>query len=230
MPYLTGDTLPASSKCRTIRIPDVDWCVECVNGALLELAEVYNWETIGAVTAQQAADRFWLVWEEYQRSVCTPIGSIIPFGGADAPEHFLMCDGASYPTADYPALFGVIGYSFGGAGANFSVPDLRSRAPIGAGQGAGLSSYAVGDTVGEETHLLDVSEMPSHSHFAEPHAHGYNSAISVAPVLAPGEAPVAEPLPFLTDLSGVTIDPTGGSGAHENRQPSIALNFIIAAT
>jgi len=56
-----------------------------------------------------------------------PTGSILAFGGTVAPSGHLLCDGSSYPTASYPALWGVIGYAFGGSGANFNVPDFRGR-------------------------------------------------------------------------------------------------------
>jgi microcystin-dependent protein len=38
---------------------------------------------------------------------------------------YLLCNGASYSTATYPQLFGIIGYSYGGSGASFNVPDFR---------------------------------------------------------------------------------------------------------
>lgn len=56
-----------------------------------------------------------------------PAGSMIDFAGTSAPAGWLMCDGKSLPTATYPALFSSIGYSFGGSGANFNVPDFRGR-------------------------------------------------------------------------------------------------------
>lgn len=40
---------------------------------------------------------------------------------------YLIKDGSQYATATYPALFSVIGYTFGGSGANFNVPDERAR-------------------------------------------------------------------------------------------------------
>ena len=56
-----------------------------------------------------------------------PAGAMIDFAGTSAPAGWLMCDGKSLPTATYPALFAAIGYSFGGSGANFNVPDYRGR-------------------------------------------------------------------------------------------------------
>jgi microcystin-dependent protein len=57
----------------------------------------------------------------------TAAGTILPCGKGSALPMTLLCDGTSYTTAAYPALFAAIGYSFGGSGANFNVPDFRGR-------------------------------------------------------------------------------------------------------
>ena len=100
-----------------------------------------------------------------------PAGVIMPFGGSSAPVGFLICDGTSYPTASFPVLFSVLGYTYGGSGPNFSVPDLRSRTVVGAGQGTGLSNRVLGGTTGEETHTLSIAELASHTHTIADHSH-----------------------------------------------------------
>jgi len=47
------------------------------------------------------------------------------------PAGWLKCDGSSYNIADYPALYAVIGQTYGGSGSQFNVPDLSSQ--LGAG-------------------------------------------------------------------------------------------------
>jgi microcystin-dependent protein len=56
-----------------------------------------------------------------------PVGTLLDFAGTVAPAGYLVCDGASIDTTTYAALFAVIGYAYGGAGANFNVPDFRGR-------------------------------------------------------------------------------------------------------
>ncbi len=57
-----------------------------------------------------------------------PAGTIVPFGGTNIPSGWLLCDGASYSTTQYPELYSSIGINFGGVlGANFNVPDFRGR-------------------------------------------------------------------------------------------------------
>jgi microcystin-dependent protein len=101
-------------------------------------------------------------------------GEVIDYAGAFPPVGWLMCDGQSYPTANYPALFSVIGYSYGGSGAVFAVPDLRSRVTVGAGGGPGLTNRSLASIGGEESHLLAPAEMPVHAHVINDpgHVHG----------------------------------------------------------
>ena len=65
----------------------------------------------------------------------SPIGTILPYGGATAPAGFLLCDGAEKNKADYPELYAVIGDAFGTASVNtkFVLPDLREATTKGAG-------------------------------------------------------------------------------------------------
>ena len=75
----------------------------------------------------------------------TPIGQIIAWSGNinALPQGYFLCDGTLLNTTTYAALFNIIGYTHGGSGSNFKLPDLRDRFIIGAG-----SSYNVGDTGG----------------------------------------------------------------------------------
>jgi microcystin-dependent protein len=100
-------------------------------------------------------------------------GEIIDYAGATPPTGWLNCDGQAYLTASYPALFAVIGYSYGGSGTTFNVPDCRGRTSMGAGAGTGLTNRPLGGKGGEETHVLSLAEMPAHSHgVSDPtHAH-----------------------------------------------------------
>jgi microcystin-dependent protein len=137
----------------------------------------------------------------------TPVGSIIMFGGTSAPTGWLLCDGQS--TAGYAALAAVVGAN---------VPDLRGRAPIGYGAGAGLTNRTtIGATTGAETHTLITAEIPNH-------AHGGQIVFGI------GTPP---------SNSGVNATSTGNSqpntggvvgtngGAHNNMPPSTVVNFII---
>lgn len=94
-----------------------------------------------------------------------PAGVVSQFMGTTAPSGYLLCTGQSVLVADYPALFAVIGYNYGGSGLNFTVPNMQGRVPVGKSStgtfNVTLNSSAIG---GEEKHLLTSEEMPAHVH------------------------------------------------------------------
>ena len=93
------------------------------------------------------------------------IGEIRAFAGNFAPRTWLFCQGQSMPLNDYQALFAIIGTNYGGDGmTTFKLPNIASRIVVGAGQGAGLSNYSLGQVIGEENHALNLSELPAHNH------------------------------------------------------------------
>ena len=57
----------------------------------------------------------------------TPIGAVVHFAASVAPSGFLKANGASLSTTTYATLFAVIGYTFGGSGGSFNLPDLRGE-------------------------------------------------------------------------------------------------------
>lgn len=146
------------------------------------------------------------------------IGMIFPYVTESPPPNVLACDGSSYLRVDYPELYAVLDTVFIVDADNFIVPDLRGRTVIGAGDGDGLTTRNAGDTVGEETHQLTESELASHVHTIP------LTATTLA--VEPGEVTVLTPIPILTQNTGST----GGDVAHNNMQPSYALNYGILAS
>jgi len=146
------------------------------------------------------------------------IGIITPYVTSDPPTNVLPCDCATYLRVDFPILYDVLDTFFIVDADHFKVPDLRGRTVIGAGDGSGLSSRSVGDSFGEESHTLDISEMPNHDHTIP-----YTIRTLV---LEPGEVTALTPVPLLTQCTGTT----GGDGSHNNMQPSYALNYGIIAS
>lgn len=72
--------------------------------------------------------------------VSTPAGTVNYFAGATAPTGYLECNGQSVSTTTFAELFAAIGYTYGGGGANFNVPDLRGEFVRGWDHGRGLDS------------------------------------------------------------------------------------------
>lgn len=213
MPYLTPASIPPATLCRALFIPDSeDWLAQ-VTGALQELTFAYNWESFGAVTPEQAADRMTTMFDAFcfNQGVCRVVGEIILYAGAAAPDpRWLVCDGASLLRADYPDLFTAIGTVYGAIdGTHFNLPDLRDRVPMGVG------ANALGAAIGAATHTLTSAEMPAHTH----------TEVTATPFLADITTPTA----IVAQVGAGITGAAGGGLAHNNVQPSLVMNYFIAA-
>lgn len=152
-------------------------------------------------------------------SMFVPTGSMSMFAGISAPAGYVLCDGSSYSTTTYASLFSVIGYTYGGSGATFNVPDMRGRAPKGVSSGVGgIADRALGVTGGEENHTMSIDEMPAHSHsFLSANSDTSNHGINIA-----GSYDV--------NTGGThsdTTDSAGGGDAFNVLDPYLAVNYII---
>ncbi len=157
------------------------------------------------------------------------IGEIRLVGFNFPPRGWARCDGQLLPIASNSALFSLLGTAYGGDGrTTFALPDLRGRAAIGVGNGAGLSSKNWGQRGGSQTHNLSASQLPPHSH-----------GLSVA-TAAEGDAndPAGRYLArtdaraYTTTGPGVALasgtENTGGGQAINHESPYLAMYYVIA--
>jgi microcystin-dependent protein len=113
-----------------------------------------------------------------------PVGTIKMFiSNISPPAGYIPCDGASYATTAYPALYAVIGFTYGGSGATFNVPNLQSYFPIGGNSsnalGCSTSNYATGNGTSGATNTYSttsnfggastaiaplITKVPPHTH------------------------------------------------------------------
>lgn len=159
------------------------------------------------------------------------LGEIILFAGNFAPRGWAFCDGQLLPISQYSALFSILGTTYGGDGrTTFALPDLRGRVPIHQGRGPGLSDYRLGAKGGQEHVTLTTNQIPSHSH-------GVNAVSATGNDASPQNNYLANTTGLDREYSNSTpdirmsanmISNTGGGQSHENRQPFLALNYIIA--
>jgi len=186
------------------------------------------------------------------------LASIMIFAGNFSPRDWAFCDGQVVSIASNTALFSLLGTTYGGNGTStFAYPDLRGRTPIGPRQGPGLSNYSLGQYAGSETVTLLPTQMPAHNHTATftaisssvtvkasasagtqsvPGTSGATTLAATVNGRDPGqflynsETPnVALNIGDQTGITGtVTVGNNGGSQPHDNIQPYLAINYIIA--
>lgn len=181
-------------------------------------AAAYTYST-GVKLTKEDADIALKIYSDTNDAIMTPIiGMIIA-----APVQltgFLVCDGASYPAADYP----VLAEMFGG-GVTFTVPDLRDRFVLGSSL-----SNPVNSTGGESTHTLIEDEIPAHTHTTIPHTHAESGAVPSVSLEGAGvPVPSAVPAASVTAAASVTINSTGGNQPHNNMPPYYSLMYLISA-
>ncbi|HYM01972.1 MAG TPA: tail fiber protein [Stellaceae bacterium] len=154
------------------------------------------------------------------------LGEIRVFAGNFAPRGWALCNGQVLSISQNTALFSILGTTYGGNGVNnFALPDLQGNAAVHQG-----SSFNLGETAGEESHTLTVEEMPAHTHNLNAAAGAITATPSTAVLLGTpaAQAPAYAAAGALTPLSPNAIAPTTGNQPHENRQPYLVLNYIIA--
>lgn len=160
------------------------------------------------------------------------VGYIALVGFNYAPRGWALCNGQILPISQYEALFQLLGTTFGGDGSStFGLPDLRSRVPIHVGKSQGTSEYALGQVGGSENIALTAQQIPIHSHVAL--CVNNTPGNSKTPTNTSVWARTGSEQLYSTSAPGQamlnpTFTATGRSKPHENRQPILAVNFIIA--
>ncbi len=162
------------------------------------------------------------------------VGEIRMFGGTFAPLNWAFCDGSLLPISQNQALFSLLGTFYGGDGVRtFALPDLRGRVPVNMGTGPGLSNYNLGQAGGSETVTLTVQNLPAHTHAAKC-ATTANVGTQSNPsgnYWSTDGGDNTEAYNNASDsntMAASALGQTGGSQAHNNMQPFLAVNYIIA--
>lgn len=157
---------------------------------------------------------------------------------------WLLCDGRLLNVSDYQFLFGAIQYSFGSnlSGTQFQLPNPAGRVPGFIGSGAGLTSRRMGSNYGEETHTLTVAEMPTHKHTITDPGHNHTGTTDAAGFgtntqsvhtvttqadAADNSGSHTHTFTTATNTTGITLNNTGGSNAHNNMQPTLFLGNLF---
>lgn len=156
-----------------------------------------------------------------------------------APKGWAQCNGQLMPINQNQALFSLLGTTYGGNGqTTFALPDLRGRAPIHRGNG-----HTLGERAGEEVHTVTLQEMPQHIHFQQAQKENVlpdagpqdptGKLYATASVALQGGNQAAvrrysKQARSLVAMHPQAVSNRGGSQTHENMQPFLVLNFVIA--
>ncbi|WP_371346721.1 phage tail protein [Ancylobacter sp. IITR112] len=177
------------------------------------------------------------------------IGEVRAFASTFVPRGWMLCNGAKLNVQDYPVLYTVLGYTYGGGQATFALPDLMGCAVIGAIASTDKTpGYPPGERVGDAA--VTLTSVPAHSHTLT----GLYARSQPYPGLTATPAPdtlLARPTrPNLQDpakpatlayafaapasvsdgdvFAAATLSPSGGTALpHENRQPYLPLLYCI---
>jgi microcystin-dependent protein len=154
------------------------------------------------------------------------------YAGSSTPTGWLACDGTAVSRTTYADLFTAIGVTFGGGNGSttFNLPDMRSRMPIGAGAGTGLTNRTLGGSGGGETKVINSANLPVHVHgfdHSHPsagsgtetsdHSHGIGYGFTGYAAGGSILASVNGTNPFLSTS-------TGRSAAHQHSTSAISAN------
>ena len=161
------------------------------------------------------------------------LGEVRIFAGNFPPNGWAFCNGQLLPISQNTALFSILGTTYGGDGkSNFALPNLLQRMPMHTGysQGPGLSDRMLGEMGGSSAVTLLQSEMPVHNHAQQ-------ASTVVASTIGANNGMLSKPIspnpPYhdpvnLQALGPAALGVSGGSAPHNNLQPYLQVNFIIA--
>jgi microcystin-dependent protein len=147
---------------------------------------------------------------------------------------WLKCDGRSFLKTEKPLLYNVIGIQFGGSATAFNLPNPAGGVLGVVGQRGDEGSvtttlHGPGSEVGEETHTLDVDEMPAHTHTGTTEAAGF----ATTPVNVINTVVAAATSIDVADNGAgghthtFTTNSTGGGEAHNNMQPTLFIGNVF---
>lgn len=175
-----------------------------------------------------------------------------------APQDWAQCWGQAMNIQQNSALYSLLGLNYGGDTSNFNLPDFRGRVPVGYGQNPLTgTTYPLAAKGGVETVALTQNNLAPHTHTATvgtsaisvtikassaagtDNVPGTNNSTTLAASMigrTPGSSIYNNQTPDVTlntasSVTGgftVTNSNTGIAAAHENRQPYLVVNFIIA--
>lgn len=227
--FAAKDALSTGNPAKIVKGTEIDDELVAISGAIASKADLASPTFTGtpaAPTASAGTNTTQVATTAFANAAAAavmPTGALVQWSTASAPSGFLLCNGAAVSRTIYSALFAVIGTTFGaGDGTTtFTLPDLKNRFPVGAGD-----LYSLAATGGSKDAVV-----VSHSHtVTDPgHDHSYTryNALQVQSGSATQCWTGTSTQNTSSETTGITIDSAGESGTNKNLPPYLALYFII---
>lgn len=156
------------------------------------------------------------------------VAEIRIFAGNFAPRGWAFCNGQLLPVSQNTALFSLIGTTYGGDGrSTTALPNLQGRAPMHPGRGPGLTARRLGERGGVGAVTLSEAQMPNHSHQWSASFSDADRPDPAGNYFGRGNDAYVAPANLGT-MAEQMLPSAGGSQAHNNMQPFLTMNFIIA--
>ena len=156
-----------------------------------------------------------------------PTGAVFYVAMQALPNGYVICNGGSYSTTDsrYLNLFNAIGYTYGGSGNTFRVPDLRGQFIRGHDAGRGVDA-------GRAFGSAQSDDIVSHSHYMFANVNSAYNNMSSYPEAAPSSntsgGSSGSSYNIGTDgVSDANEGRTSAVGGTETRPKNVALMPII---
>lgn len=154
------------------------------------------------------------------------VGEIRMMSFSHTPQGWAHCDGSLLNIDQHKDLYAVLGTLYGGDGiTTFALPDLRGRVPIQA-----TEHHPQGEVGGAEAVTLEVSQLPSHSHTVKASSDRARELLPSDNFLSTVPRKIYSEPTALTATHPGSVLVAGEGQAHDNRQPYLAVNFIISLT
>lgn len=164
-----------------------------------------------------------------QQSLCPP-GTIMAYAGDNAPDGWLLCNGAAVSRSTYSALWGIVGtrFGYGDNNSTFHLPDFRGRFLRGRDNNTGRdpdrgarTAMNAGGAAGDAVGSIQGDQFRSHTHDYQDIYHSeYNGSVAVPSNRGSGDTD--------GDNRGYEISRTSaGNGGNETRPLNANVNYII---
>jgi len=156
------------------------------------------------------------------------LGEVRMVGFNFAPVGWAFCNGQALSIAQNPALFSLLGTTYGGDGqTTFNLPNLQGRIPIHQG-----NSFVQGQLAGSETVTLTSNQVPSHTHTAQCQTGDGNQQGPGGGWWAGSSLNQYSAAAANGTMNAGAVSPAilgaGGPNPHDNMMPYLVINFIIA--